>query len=179
MATELSDAAVEAASLAVKMGSAAVDMVSFLAELGEELPVISPALKTLTAFREKAETVKSNQEELVALEQRCTYMTACVIVKCKQNPSPGSGLNVTPLKDCIEAAGKFAERCSQRGKLWRVLKASSDKDELAALNARVDRLTGDLGLAGIATVSREVADLKGSLVSFFANVASYKGKGVT
>lgn len=50
--------------------------------------------------------------------------------------------------------------------MWRVLKASSDKDKLAGLNARVDRLTGEPGLAGIATVLGEVTDLKGMLVSF-------------
>lgn len=38
--------------------------------------------------------------------------------------------------------------------------------QLATLNALVDRLVGDLGLAGIATVLGEVADLKGMLVSF-------------
>lgn len=87
MAMELSKVAAEAANLALKMGSAAVDVVSFLAELGEELPVISPVLKTLTTVREKVETVKSNQAELAALEERCSYITACVIVKFLQSTS--------------------------------------------------------------------------------------------
>lgn len=174
MPTELGDAAVEAANLALKMGSAAVDVVSFMADLGEELPVLNPLLKTITAIREKVETVKSNREELHALQQRCTYVTACVIVKLRQGPSSSSGLDVTPLKDCIDAARTFTERCSQRRKLWRVLKASSDKDELATLNARVDRLAGDLSLAGIVTVLGEATDLKGILVRFLSNISEQR-----
>ena len=63
MPADLSEAGAQAASLALKMGSAAVDAITFMAGLGEELPVIEPVLKTLTAIREKVETVKSNREE--------------------------------------------------------------------------------------------------------------------
>lgn len=69
MATDLSEAGAQAASLALKMGSAAVDTITFMADLGEELPVIKPVLKTLEAVREKVETVKSNREELAALQE--------------------------------------------------------------------------------------------------------------
>ena len=40
----------------------------------------------------------------------------------------------------------------KRGRVSRVLKASHDKAEIARLNTSLDRLSGDLGLAGIATV---------------------------
>ena len=159
MATEISDAPAEAARLALKMGLATADAVVFMAELGEELPVINPVLKTLRTVRETVETLKSNREELAAIEKRCTYMTACVIVKFRQNPN--SGTNVGPLEECVEATKNFVVRCSRRGKVSRVLKASSDKGEIAGLNARIDRLTSDLGLSGIATVIGEVTDLKG------------------
>eukprot|EP00903_Cladosiphon_okamuranus_P018859 g17347.t1 len=72
MASALSsDAGAQAANLALGMGSNAADAISLAAELGEELPFISPVLKTLTAIREKVETVKSNREELKALEVSC------------------------------------------------------------------------------------------------------------
>lgn len=155
-------AAAEAGHLALKIGSNAADAISFAAELGEELPFIGPTLKTLKAVREKVETVGSNREELRALEGRCTYVTACVVVKCRQNSR--SEIDVTPLKDCAEAVREFTERCSRRGMLSRVLKASRDKDEIAGLNASVDRLTGDLGLAGIAVLEGKADNMKATLV---------------
>lgn len=150
MAFDLDDAVAEAAKLALQIGSVAADAVSFVAELGEELPLIQPVLKTLAAVRDKVETVKCNREGLEALSERCTYITACVILKCRRNPA--SGMDVAPLEACVEGVAKFVGRCSRRGRLSRVLKASGDKEEIAWLNAHVDQLTGDLGLAGIATL---------------------------
>lgn len=53
MAFGLDDSAAEAARLALQIGSVAAEAVSFVAELGEELPVINPVLKMLAAIREK------------------------------------------------------------------------------------------------------------------------------
>ncbi|CAN0159539.1 unnamed protein product [Pylaiella littoralis] len=162
MATDMSDAAAEAARVALTMGSTVVDVVSFMGDLGEELPVIKPVLKTLKFIREKVETVKKNREDLRSLEGGCTYLTACVIVKCRQQPS--SGMDVTPLVDCVEDARKFVERCgSRRHQVSNFMKASSDVGEIAGLNARVDRLTGDLGLAGIAVLNAKADDMKAML----------------
>lgn len=159
-----SDAGAQAAKLALMIGSNAADAISCAADLGEELPLLSPVFKTLKAIREKVETVNSNREELKALEERCTYMTACVVVKCRRNSR--SSIDVTPLKDRVEAAWKLVERCSRRGRMSRVLKASSDNDGIAALNALVDRLAGDLGLAGIAVLEGKADKMKAMLVSF-------------
>lgn len=163
MAADTCDAAAEAARLALKIRSTIADAVSCAVDLGEELPVVKPVFKTLKAIRATVETVKNNREELTALEERCTYMTACFVVKCRLNES--SEVDVAPLKDCVEAAKKFAERCSRRGKVSRVLKASKDKSEIAGLNSRVDRLTADLGLAGMAILEGKVDDMKTTLVS--------------
>lgn len=162
-ASSTDDAAAEAAGVALKIGSFAVDTASFVVDLGEELPMIRPVLKTLKAINGKVETVKNNREGLRSLEERCTYVTACFIVKCRQRPN--SEMDITPLVDCIETARKFVERCSRRSKVSRVLKASSDKEEIAGLNARVDRLTGDLGLIGIATLNGKANATKAMLVS--------------
>lgn len=162
MAGDLSGAAVEARNLAQRIGSNAADAVSFAADLGEELPFLSPVLKTLKATQEKVATVRSNREELAALAERCTYVTACVVVKCRQNPS--SEMDVSPLENCVEAIRKFVERCSRRGKVSRVFKASSDRDEIAGLNASVDRLMGDLGLAGIAVLEGKTDKMTAMLV---------------
>ncbi|CAM9662115.1 unnamed protein product, partial [Pylaiella littoralis] len=165
----MSDTAAEAARVALTMGSTVVDVVSFMGDLGEELPVIKPVLKTLKVIREKVETVKKNREDLGSLEVRCTYLTACVIVKCRQQPS--LGMDVTPLVDCVEDARKFVERCgSRRHQVSNFMKASSDKGEIAGLNARVDRLTGDLGLAGIAVLNGKVDVMKAMLERISKNL---------
>ncbi|CAM9897766.1 unnamed protein product [Ectocarpus fasciculatus] len=143
-------------------------------DLGEELPVVKPVFITLKAIRTTIETVKNNREELAALEERCTYITACFVVKCRLNES--SEVDVAPLKDCVEAAKKFAERCSRRGKVSRVLKASSDKSEIAGLNSRVDRLTADLGLAGIAILEGKVDEMKTTLVIILESLPRPLGK---
>ena len=152
MAADFSGVGEHAASLALKMGSAAVDAISFMTGLGEELPIVKPVLMKLMAVREKVETVRNNREELAELHERCTYMTACLIVKYRQNLSVD--MDVAAVEDCVEATLKFIERCNRRGKVSRVLSASSDKDVIAALKTRVDNLTGDLGLAGIAVLEK-------------------------
>lgn len=166
MAVNLRDTAAAAASLALKMGSTAADAIVFMAELGEKLPFLEPVLGTILAIREKVETVERNGEELAELEERCTYITACVIEKHSETPT--SEMDMTPLKTCVEAVETFVELCgssSRRARFVRFLKASSDKDEISGLNARVDRLTGDLGLAGIVIVENKVDNLKTILVS--------------
>ncbi|CAM9378410.1 unnamed protein product, partial [Hapterophycus canaliculatus] len=153
MASDTSDAAAEAAKLAWKIGSAAADVVSFMTELGDELPLLQPVLGTLAIIREKVETVQSILEESPALGERCIYLTACVVVKCRR---VSSEFDVAPLDDCLREVATFVERCGRRGRVSRVLKASHDKAEIGRLNARLDRLTNDLGLAGIATVEQKV-----------------------
>lgn len=150
--TAVGDAAIEA-KLALKMGSAAADVVLFMSELGEELPLLQPALATLALIRQKVETVQSIPEDSAALHERCTYLTACVIVKCQR---VSSETDVAPLDACLKEVAKCIEHCGKRGRVSRVLKASHDKAEIARLNASLDRLSGDLGLAGIATVEQKI-----------------------
>ena len=91
--TAVGDAAIEAAKLALKMGSAAAD-VALMAELGEELPLLQPALATLALIRQKVETVQSIPEDSAALHEWCTYLTACVIVSL-------SSAGVSPRKQTL------------------------------------------------------------------------------
>lgn len=152
------------ARVVLEMGSTVADIEKFMEELGGEIPVIGTALKTLGAIREKVENVQSNAEGLKALEVRCTYVTARVVVKCRENPS--SEISVAPLESYINAAEELLERCSRRGWCGRCTKASSDKDEIAALNARVDSLTGDLSLSGIVTLERVMTAILVSFLKF-------------
>eukprot|EP00903_Cladosiphon_okamuranus_P018330 g16862.t1 len=145
----------EATKLALQMGSATADAISFMADLSEELPVISPVLKTLAAAREMVKTINSNRGALEELNERCTYLTACVIHRCRQNPA--SGMDVSPLADCVDEFGRFVQRCNRRGRVSRVLKASRDREEIARLNGRVDELSRDLILAGVASVAMHLA----------------------
>lgn len=76
-------------------------------------------------------------------------------------------MDVTPLKNCVEAVKAFVDICAEknwRGRFRRVFKASDDKDEIAELNARVDRLAGDLQLAGIVTAVGTINNLKAFVV---------------
>lgn len=165
MAGQLSNAVGKVGTIALKLGSDAADAISFMADVGEELPVIKPVFKTLTAIREKVDTVNNNGEELKALGERCTYVTACVVVKFKDNRR-SSQTDVTPLEDCLKDVRRVVERCSRRGRFSRAVKASSDKDDIAQLNARIDRLAGDLGLASNAILERKVDELAAKMVSF-------------
>lgn len=149
MAGDLADATAEAAHLSLRISSATADAISFVTDLGEELPLLQPVLKTLKFIREKVEIAKSNVEELETLHERCVHITACFIVKCRRGASE---LDVTPLEDCVKAVEKAVDRFSRRGKLWRALKASSAKDEILRLKERIGDLEGDLSLAGIATL---------------------------
>lgn len=149
MSADLGDAPTEAKKLALMIGSAAADAMLFLADLGEEFPLLQPVLKALKGIREKVETARSNPEELAALHERCTFITACFIVKCRHN---SSDLDVVPLEKCVKEVGNVVERCSRRSTVSRILKASSDKGEILRLQKRLGDLEGDLSLAGIATL---------------------------
>lgn len=166
MASGLSTAAAEAAKLALRIGSSTAESIMFVVDLGEELPFIKPVLSTLQAIREKMQTVKDNEEALQAVEERCTYLAACVVVKFRRNPS--SEIDVSPLQDCVESVGKLVNRCCQQGCCRRCMRASSDKDEIARLDARVTHLVCDLGLAGIATLEGKTDEIKEMLVRFLA-----------
>lgn len=140
-------AATDAKTLALMIGSAAADAMLFVADLSEELPLLQPVLKTLRGIREKVETAKSNPEDLAALHQRCSFLTACFVVKCRHN---SSDLDVTLLEDCVKEVEEVVKRCSRRGTVSRILRASSDKGEILRLKERLGDLEGDLSLAGIA-----------------------------
>lgn len=158
MTAELSDAAAKAAKLALEMGSSAADAITVMEALGLELPFLEPVLKTIQTIREKVDTVKRNRDEVESLEERCTYTTACVIEKHRLMPD--SEKDATPLQNCVDAVEAFVELCGgMNNSLGQVAKAFNDTDEIAGLNARVDRLAGDLQLTGIVAVEGEVAQV--------------------
>lgn len=165
MATERSDSAAEAAMRALTMDSTTANAITFGVDLGQELPFLGPVLKTINALREKASTVKRNRKELAAMEKRCTYITVCVIEKHKQMPT--FEMDLTPLENCVEAVESFAGLCkdNRRGQCTRWLNASNEQDTIAGLNARIDRLSGDLQLAGCFAMAGEFDNWKEIMVS--------------
>ncbi|CAM9799147.1 unnamed protein product [Ectocarpus sp. 8 AP-2014] len=152
------------------MGSAAADTIALMANLGEEFPYLGPVLKTLTAIRETVENVQNNKEELQTLHRRCVYLTACVVVKRRQ--SSCSEMDVTPLEQCLEAAGAIVKRCGGRGKMKGMLKASSDKDEIARMKADIRDLEVDLSLAGVAILEGKTSDLRAMVERTGSNQAA-------
>lgn len=173
MTADLLDAATEAARLALRIGSAATEVASLVLDLGEDFPLIYVVLKTLKNIRETMDTLRNNKGALDALHERCACITACVIVKCKRNPP--SEVDLGPLVARIEEVEKLVERYSRRGRISRLIKASTDKGEISELHARIGELTDDMGLAGILAVERKVDDLKGLLVSCFFILAEMAG----
>lgn len=171
MSPPLNDVAIETAKLAVKIGSAAVDAITVLASLGEELPVLEPLLKTLRIIRETMETVKSNGEKLARLEERCTYLMANVVVRRRKN-IPASEIDVFRLEECIKMVDKLVSACSERGKLSRVLKAKEVDREISDLNVRIDSLTSDMGLVVGATAIVKIDALAASVVSLLRTCSS-------
>lgn len=165
MVTTVSNVEAEAARLALEMESAATP---FLSDLGEELPAVKPVLETLEAICQTVAQAETDREELVAIEKRCTYVTAYFIVKCRQNP--GVVVMITPLHNCMEAIGAFFESCSRRGGEFSAeLEDKSDKDEIAGLNERLNHLKSDLSLAGIATFEGKTDEMKVMLVNVAAS----------
>lgn len=152
----------EAVKLAAKIGSATTDAAVFVGALGEELPLLQPVLKTLRNIRTQVDMVKTNKEDLTALHERCAFVTASFIVKCKESST--SEMETVPLEDCVQAVEKLVGLCRRRRRVFRVLRASWIKEEMSGLNSRIDRLTSDMGLAGIATLERKSDDMKAMLV---------------
>lgn len=163
MATDGDDPVAKAANLAKRMSKAAFSLALFMAEFGEEFPMIKPVLSTIWTIREMATAAKSNREEPEALEERCTYLTPCLVVKHGQDSTLAK--DVSLLEGCIKEVGNFAGRCSRRRKFSRWRNASSDKDEIPSLNTGLDRLTGDLGLEQIATLHGKIDNMTALLVS--------------
>ena len=162
MTSTISSATVKAAELALRIGSTAADTFSFMADLGEELPVVKPVLSTLKSIREKIDTVKSNREELIALHEKSSYITACFIEKCR---GVSSELDVAPLENHVQEMEKFVLYCQQRrGMARRWLKASETKGEIARLNAIADSLKSDMGLEGIAILVGKANEIQNYLV---------------
>lgn len=164
MAAGALDAATEAANLALKFNSAASNIASFVVELSKDLPWVSPVLKTLESIGDKVDIANCNRRELAVLQERCTYVTACVVVKCRHSAS-SSSIDVSPLENRLREVQDLVERCGRRGRIWRVVRADDDKRDIDELHGRIGDLTGDMGLVGIVAVEGKVADLQQQLES--------------
>lgn len=151
----------EAAMLARDIGSA----VSGALDLCRDFPVIAPVLKTLSAIRGNVDAARSNADELLSLRDRCTYLTACVVVKWRCNGSSGF-IDLSLLGECVDRAESLARQCGHRGRIHRFLLAGRDQSSIAAVHRRLDSLTDDMGLAGIVAVEGRVDDLNGRLQMF-------------
>lgn len=165
MASDLHEAATDAAGLALKIASAVPDGISFKVDVGDDFPLIHIVLKTLKTIRATLGTLESNRDALGALHKRCACITACTIVKCRRS-SP-SEVDIRPLVASIAEVGKLMDGYSRRGWISRLLKAYSDKNEIANLHERIGELAHDMGLVGILAVELEVDELNGLLVSLF------------
>lgn len=157
---DLRDTAAKAATLALALGAATPGAASLSADLGKKYPSIAPVLGTLKATRQHLAGVRARREELEALTQQCTYVTACVITRHQlsgaSRQSDAADIDATSLLDCVEAIHRFVERRGRRGKLSRVLKASGDKSGIAELSRLVRELPRDMGLEGIVAVFKGV-----------------------
>lgn len=147
------DDALSAADVARRMGSTAADIVSFIADLGEELPVLSPALKTMKVIREYIEATEGNKGDVEMLVGRCSYIVACVIVKCRRD---SSAISIDRLAEWMKKVEAFVGRYSRHGRVWKFLRAKALRQEICDLNWRITDLTSDAGLAATAVVEGKV-----------------------
>ena len=138
------DEIMDATRQILKIGSAAIDMTMLIAEVGREVPIASAVLQAFIAIHDKVETVRANKEDLKALRDRCRYLTACVVEKCRRRPM---AIDVTPLEDILRETADVIKRCGGRKGMMRVLKATRDKNEIQSLHIRLNQLGIDMGLA--------------------------------
>eukprot|EP00903_Cladosiphon_okamuranus_P014780 g13693.t1 len=142
-----------AGELAGKILSGAADAVEFVAELGVELPFIGPIFNTINAIREKAEKVQSNREKLIDLHERCSRITARIIVEFKTKLS---GLDVAPLERLVQDVDTFVTGYQQNSVGAEIWKHDEIEGKIAGLHEGIDRLERDLSLAGIAMIADEM-----------------------
>ena len=157
--------------MALRIGSQLRDAGLVVADVGQEVPLLKPVLKTLRAVRKLIDTVRNNEQALETLCERCTYITACLIVGHRRRRRRISRmLHVEPLENLVEEVERFVQRCQRRRSAFhRVLKASEVEKEIARLSSSADSLTSDVSLAGIAILVGRVDELKAHLVrSLFA-----------
>ncbi|CAN0371372.1 unnamed protein product [Ascophyllum nodosum] len=153
----------EAVNLAVRIGSATVNLASVVAELSEELPMASTVLKTLKAIHSKVETVKSNKEKITTLKERCDYITACVIVKHKRFPSFAT--DIAPLEQCLLDVEQFVERYSRRRLISRFFLSRKDRKDIQSLDRRLGDVRDDMGLASNATLEACILGLSAQMIT--------------
>ena len=140
------DEIMDATKQILNIGSAAIDVAVLVAEVGKEVPIASAVLQAFIAVHSIIETVRTNKEELADLRDRCSYLTACVIEKCRR---PSTVMNLKPLEDCLGETAKVVKRCGERNRVTRILKAGNDRCDIEKMNVRMDRLVIDMGLSGI------------------------------
>lgn len=131
------DNLIDATKQILNIGLTAIDVAVLVAVVGREVPIASAVLEAFIAVHNMVEMVRTNKEDLVALRDRCSYLTACVIEKCRR---PSTALNLKPLEECLHETTKVIKRCGGRNRVIRVLKASSDRCEIEKMNTRMDRL---------------------------------------
>lgn len=179
--------AAEAARLALAMSPPSAEsdtssLMPLVSNLCKELPSMQPVLESLKATRRHLDAVKENMEALEALQERCTFVTACVVVRCRHSSSSKQAVvvDVSPLVGCVEEIERLGNCCGGGGggggsgdgrercpTPWG-LGVEVVKEEIERLRSRVGVMTRDMGLADDATVERKVDDLSGLLVSFLS-----------
>ena len=125
--------------------STAINMIAVVAEVGREVPNASAVLDAFLTVHNMVGMVHANKRDLEALGNRCSYLVACAIEKCRQR---ADGINLAPLECCFRDTAEVMNRCGGRGCVAKALKAVSDKGEIEAMNLRMDRLLYEMGLSG-------------------------------
>ena len=128
------DEMMDVTKLILNTGSTAIDVAALVSEVGREMPMASAVLTAFLAVQNNFETVRANKENLEGLRERCSYLTASVVQKCRGS---SIGLNLTPLEDCLRDVAEVVKRCGGRNNMMKVLKAASDKGEIENLNKRL------------------------------------------
>lgn len=175
--------AAEAARLALAMSPPSAEsdtssLMPLVSNLCKELPSMQPVLESLKATRRHLDAVRENMEALEALQERCTFITACVLVRCRHSSMSKQPVvvDVSPLIGCVEEIERLGNCCGGGGEgsgdgrercptPWG-LGVDVVKEEIEKLGSRVGGMTREMGLADVTSVERKVDDLSGLVVSF-------------
>lgn len=147
----------EAARFALRMGLAVLDVESFVRDQGEGRSTMNQVFVTLETIRAKIRQATSNEEELTALEKRCSYFTACVIAVGRSTPSK---VDVLPLAELVADVEDMAVECGQRWCFCIVIKAAEDKQKIEELHSRLGGLVKRMGLEGVLTERGKIQDIQ-------------------
>lgn len=146
-------------------------VVSGAISLGEEMPLVGGACKTLTKIRGLVDTAGSNKEQLKALCHRCDFLLTRVVNKWIQETSPP--FKPHDIVKCLGDVERLAARCNNRGLLFRFMSCAHTNDiarQIKTLNDTINQLVMDNALERIIHIYQQEPTYASAHLAAVANL---------